>query len=59
VAAGALTGWLSGSGSSVLCVAWPGVAGAVAAAMVAAFADAGVPAEPRRLTADNDGLRVE
>jgi len=57
--AGALTGWLSGSGSSVLCVARPGVAGAVAAAMVAAFADAGVPAEPRRLTADNDGLRVE
>ena len=42
VAAGALTGWLSGSGSSVLCVARPAKAAKVARAMVAAFAGAGV-----------------
>lgn len=59
VAAGALTGWLSGSGSSVLCVAEAAAAPAVAAAMTAAFARAGVPAESRVLRADNDGLQVE
>jgi homoserine kinase len=40
--AGALTGWLSGSGSSVLCVARPRKAAAVARAMGRAFAAAGV-----------------
>jgi homoserine kinase len=59
LAAGALTGWLSGSGSSVLCVADAGTAPQVGAAMLAAFADAGVPAEVRDLAADNVGYVVE
>lgn len=58
-AAGALTGWLSGSGSSVLCVARRATAGAVAEAMQAAFVDSGVGCETRVLTADNEGLRIE
>jgi homoserine kinase len=59
LAAGALTGWLSGSGSSVLCVADVASAPAVGAAMVATFAAAGVPAEARDLAADNVGYVVE
>ncbi len=59
VAAGALTGWLSGSGSSVLCVCHAPEAAAVAAAMRAAFAAAGVPSEARDLAADNVGYIVE
>lgn len=59
LAAGALTGWLSGSGSSVLCVADAVSAPSVGAAMVAAFAAAGVPAEARDLAADNVGYVVE
>ncbi len=59
VAAGAYTGWLSGSGSSVLCVCEAGVAEAVGAAMVAAFGLAGVPSEARDLAADNVGYVVE
>lgn len=58
VNAGALTGWLSGSGSSVLCVARPAGAEAVADAMRAAFAQAGVKSEARVLVADNAGLRL-
>lgn len=56
VAAGALTGWLSGSGSSVLCVARPRVAAKVGRAMAAAFAAHKLPATIHRLTADNKGL---
>ncbi len=59
VAAGALTGWLSGSGSSVLCVARPATATPVAAAMRGAFIAAGVGCETRVLAADNTGLQVE
>jgi len=59
VAAGAYTGWLSGSGSSVLCVCEAGSAATVGAAMVAAFAAAGVPSEARDLAADNVGYVVE
>jgi homoserine kinase len=59
VAAGAYTGWLSGSGSSVLCVCEANTAAAVGAAMVAAFAAAGVPSEARDLAADNVGYVVE
>ncbi|MFH1497491.1 MAG: homoserine kinase [Verrucomicrobiota bacterium] len=59
VAAGAYTGWLSGSGSSVLCVAPQEVASAVGAAMQAAFAAEGIPSEVRDLAADNVGCRVE
>lgn len=56
--AGALTGWLSGSGSSVLCVCEPGAAEKVAAAMSAAFAGVSVRCEARLLTADNAGLQL-
>ncbi len=59
VAAGAYTGWLSGSGSSVLCVAPQELALAVGAAMQAAFSEAGIPSEVRDLAADNVGCRVE
>jgi homoserine kinase len=59
VAAGAWTGWLSGSGSSVLCVCKRAKAAAVLAAMTKGFDGASVPSEGRILAADNDGLRVE
>ncbi len=58
VRAGALTGWLSGSGSTVLCVARASEAPAVSAAMQAAFSAAGVVSQARVLTSDNAGLRV-
>lgn len=58
VAAGALTGWLSGSGSSVLCVARPPRAAKVGRAMAAAFAAHKLPATVHLLFADNSGLRV-
>ncbi len=58
IRAGALTGWLSGSGSSVLCVAEAPAASAVAAAMSAAFTAVGVTSEARVLATDNAGLRV-
>jgi homoserine kinase len=57
--AGAFTGWLSGSGSSVLCVTAAGIAGGVGAAMAGAFRAVGVASEVRVLRADNSGLRVE
>jgi len=58
VAAGALTGWLSGSGSSVLCVARPRRAARVGRAMQAAFTAHKLPATIHRLHADNAGLKV-
>ena len=58
VAAGALTGWLSGSGSSVLCVARPRSAAKVGKAMAAAFAAHRVSATVHRLHADNHGLDI-
>lgn len=58
VAAGALTGWLSGSGSSVLCVARPRKAAVVARAMGRAFTAAGVRSREHLLHADNRGLQV-
>lgn len=58
IAAGALTGWLSGSGSSVLCLARQGSEQAVAAAMQAAFSKVAIASEVRVLTADNVGLQV-
>jgi len=57
--AGALTGWLSGSGSSVLCVAEDAAADQVAEAMQATFREIGVQTESRVLAADNRGLRIE
>lgn len=58
VQAGALTGWLSGSGSSVLCVARPAQAARVGRAMASAFRSVGVGSRVYRLWTDNDGLRV-
>jgi homoserine kinase len=58
VAAGALTGWLSGSGSSVLCVTRPGQAAKVGRAMGKTFDQAGVKSRVFRLLADNRGLQV-
>lgn len=59
VEAGALTGWLSGSGSSVLCVCRQGQETAVAAAMASAFAAEKIGCETRSLRADNEGFRLE
>jgi len=58
-ASGAFTGWLSGSGSSVLCMTASAEAVRVGAAMSEAFAAVGVVSEVRLLSADNDGLRLE
>lgn len=58
VDAGALTGWLSGSGSSVLCVARPAQAAHVGRAMAAAFGAAGLKSRIFPLRADNRGLQV-
>ena len=58
IAAGALTGWLSGSGSSVLCVARPAKAARVGRAMAAAFAAHRLPATVHLLYADNTGLNI-
>ena len=59
IVAGALTGWLSGSGSSVLCLAQRGSEAAVGQAMRAAFAEVKISSEVRMLVADNDGLTIE
>jgi len=59
VEAGAWTGWLSGSGSSVLCVSERASAQRVMAAMQAAFARASMACAGRILEADNEGLRME
>lgn len=57
-AAGAYTGWLSGSGSSVLCVSAGAAAENVAAAMREAFTREAVAGVARVLTADNTGLQL-
>jgi homoserine kinase len=57
VNAGAIGGFLSGSGSTVCCLALEDSAPAVASAMLAAW-HGPAPAEIRTVTADNDGLRV-
>lgn len=59
VAAGAYTGWLSGSGSTVLCVAPRETADVVADAMRRAFAEVNVTSTARVLSTDNVGLAVE
>lgn len=58
VEAGALTGWLSGSGSSVMCVARPAKAAKVGRAMQTAFAAAKVRARIYKLNTDNTGLKI-
>ena len=57
--AGAYTGWLSGSGSSVLCVATLDEADGVGVAMATAFTAEGIASDVRTLAADNAGLRLE
>lgn len=59
IESGAYAGWLSGSGSSVLCVAAKAEAERIGAAMAAAFSAAGIASEVRRLQADNAGLSLE
>ena len=59
IAAGALTGWLSGSGSSVLCVCRSECESKVSEAMTAAFSSESIESETRVLKADNAGLRIE
>jgi homoserine kinase len=59
ISAGALTGWLSGSGSSVLCLARRGIETAVGEAMREAFASAKICSEVRLLVADNEGFKIE
>ncbi|WPJ97786.1 homoserine kinase [Coraliomargarita algicola] len=56
--AGAYTGWLSGSGSTVVCVTSPDKAQAVAAAMEQVYAGNGVKSRAYRLITDNRGLTV-
>jgi len=58
VRAGALTGWLSGSGSSVLGVADAKNAPAVGMAMAAEFTKAGATSRTFIVSADNAGLTV-
>jgi len=56
--AGGLTGWLSGSGSSVLCVARAPESAQVETRMREAFIAVGNQVNSRILTADNSGIRV-
>lgn len=58
VRARALTGWLSGSGSSVLCVTEAATAAGVGAAMAAEFSAAGATSRTFIVSADNAGLAV-
>ena len=58
IRAGAWTGWLSGSGSSVMCVSGRSGADAVFSAMTAAFAKVSMRSEGRILAADNEGLVI-
>lgn len=58
IGAGALTGWLSGSGSSVLCVARVERAETVLGAMRESFRGAGLANEGRIMQADNAGLSL-
>jgi len=57
-AAGAYAGWLSGSGSTVLCVGPRNEASAIGAAMERVFSVNGIGARVYRLSADNAGLQV-
>ncbi len=57
IASGAYTGWLSGSGSSVLCVSPSEQADEVAAAMQAVFETQGIGSRVFKLEVDNDGVQ--
>ncbi len=56
--AGAYTGWLSGSGSTVICVASPDKAREVAVAMQEIYTVNGTKSRAYRLLTDNRGLTV-
>jgi homoserine kinase len=58
VAAGALGGWLSGSGPTVICVTEQKER-AVAEALTGVFARQGLRSEVHMLVADNDGTRLK
>ncbi|MDQ8185238.1 homoserine kinase [Pelagicoccus sp. SDUM812002] len=58
IEAGAYTGWLSGSGSSVLCACSVDTAEAVMGAMRVAFSEVGLESVGRDLSADNTGLQI-
>ncbi|MDA0347173.1 MAG: homoserine kinase [Verrucomicrobia bacterium] len=58
ITAGALTGWLSGSGSSVLCVARKADSEKVLAAMELEFKQSSIDFHSYELLADNDGITV-
>jgi homoserine kinase len=58
IEAGAYTGWLSGSGSSVLCAAHEREAEQVSRAMGSAFEAHGIRFSAHLLRADNDGLTI-
>ena len=58
IAAGAFTGWLSGSGSSVLCVARKADSSNVLAAMELEFKQCFIDFRSFELSADNDGITV-
>jgi len=58
VEAGALAGWLSGSGSSILCLT-EHKDRAVAEAMAGIFTRQGIRCDTHILTADNDGTKVK
>lgn len=58
IEAGGFTGWLSGSGSSVLCVAEMAVGEHVAPAMKNSFSERGVACAVRILQADNEGMTI-
>jgi len=59
IAAGAYTGWLSGSGSSVLCVCEAAGVPAVMDAMRSAFSEVGCQSVGRDLCVDNEGLVIQ
>lgn len=56
-AAGAWCGWLSGSGSSVLCVGPKERSAAITKAMSDIYARQGIAHQSFQLSADNHGLR--
>ena len=58
VRSGAYTGWLSGSGSSVLCVCDERASDAAGLAMTEAFARVGLRSTARPLRVDNGGLTL-
>lgn len=58
IEAGAYTGWLSGSGSSVLCACSVDAVADVMAAMQKSFSNKGLESVGRDLCADNRGLQI-